>query len=403
MTITMRTTKIVYLPDGTQTQFSVTFPVFDEGDVECIQVDGLTETLLTGFTVSDITVGNGYVTFSTPPAAGKSLVVRRRTARVQESDYPVAGRFPADIVERDFDRLTAMVQELDEQMDRAVLAPSDGRVDPGDLFDELTANVGKAQAYANAADASASTAQTAAAAAVTEATAQATAAASSATAAAHSADAAYAASEGMAPRMDAMEVVASAAKAVTDTATATPAASSIPISGGTSRLAIGWIPGLFVGDIRLIPYRAADLATYCPGWHHCNGDGYDITSNIGAALNALPAHFKTDWGITVSGTTIYIPSLYYSDGRGVFLRAVNGTSRQVGSVQNDAVQWHEHGIGLTSPAQYQAASGFSGLVLGGTSHTWGPQTASGQPTLKSDYNESRSLNAGMTPAMFLDI
>ena len=109
MTITMRTTKVVYLPDGTQRQFSVPFPVFDVGDVECLQVDGLTETLLTSFIVSDITAGSGYVTFSTPPAAGKSLVVRRRTARVQDSDYPVAGRFPADVVERDFDRLTAMM------------------------------------------------------------------------------------------------------------------------------------------------------------------------------------------------------------------------------------------------------------------------------------------------------
>lgn len=74
---------------------------------------------------------------------------------MQESDYPVAGRFPADVVERDFDRLTAMVQELDEQIDRAVLAPSDGSIDPGAMFGVLTAVVDDAQGYANAAAASA--------------------------------------------------------------------------------------------------------------------------------------------------------------------------------------------------------------------------------------------------------
>lgn len=183
MTITMRTTKVVYLPDGTQTQFSVPFPVFDEGDVECLQVDGLTETLLTAFTVFD-----DHVTFSTPPTAGKPLVVRRRTARVQESDYPVAGRFPADVVERDFDRLTAMVQELDEQIDRAVLAPSDGSIDPGAMFGVLTAVVDDAQGYANAAAASAGAAAGSADNAGAEA---AQASADAAQAANHAADAKY--------------------------------------------------------------------------------------------------------------------------------------------------------------------------------------------------------------------
>jgi hypothetical protein len=120
MTLSSKVTKVVYEADGATASWPVPFPVFDAGDVECIHVAGGAETVLTGFTVSGMADNNIYVVFAAPPPAG-TLVVRRGTDRVQESDYPVAGRFPAKTVERDHDRIVAMIQEIDETFSRAVL------------------------------------------------------------------------------------------------------------------------------------------------------------------------------------------------------------------------------------------------------------------------------------------
>jgi hypothetical protein len=125
MTLSTQQTKITYVPDGLTAAFDVPFPVFDADDIQCVRVDGQgAESAPEGFTVTGMTPGAESdavrVVFSSPPASGGKLVIRRSTARVQESDYPVAGRFPAKTVERDFDRVVGMIQELKEILDRAI-------------------------------------------------------------------------------------------------------------------------------------------------------------------------------------------------------------------------------------------------------------------------------------------
>ena len=138
MTHTSQQTKIVYEPDGTATSFTVPFPVYDAADLECVSVGIMEETLYSyGFTVSGIGQGNVTVTFADPPPAGSKLVIRRSTRRVQESDYPVSGRFPAKVVEHDLDRIVAMIQELAEELSRALKAPYWSDLSPEEIVRKL--------------------------------------------------------------------------------------------------------------------------------------------------------------------------------------------------------------------------------------------------------------------------
>ena len=153
MTLSTKQTKVVYIADGAVTSWPVPFPAFDAGDIECLHVAGGSETRLTGFTVSGTGSDNISVSFAVPPPAG-TLVIRRGTDRVQESDYPVAGRFPAKTVEHDFDRVVGMIQEIDETLSRAVLfdaAQSEG-MNAGEFLAEVGGIRDDARAARNGAE-----------------------------------------------------------------------------------------------------------------------------------------------------------------------------------------------------------------------------------------------------------
>ena len=160
---------------------------------------------------------------------------------------------------------------------------------------------------------------------------------------------------------------------------------------------------LFVGKIELLPFRSTNLPT---GWYFCNGDRFPLSTPQGVALNGLPTEFKSDWGITISNNSISLPNLFYSDGRGYFLRSVDGLKRNVGSVQTDAIR--------------NITGTFGGcLTRGGTGAFFDPGTAitdnyNGGPYLsnRTAFDPSRVvptadenvvLNCGMTPAIFIGV
>lgn len=159
MTLSTTQTKVVYIPDGAQTRYAVPFPLFDARDVACIAVSASgKETPLTAFAVEGLGRESGvYVRFYEAPEAGGSLVIRRSTRLVQETDYPEGGKFPSAVVERDFDRVTGMIQELQEEVDRAVKVSADQDDAPNaDAFSE------DIRAFADAAEQSALRAEAAA-------------------------------------------------------------------------------------------------------------------------------------------------------------------------------------------------------------------------------------------------
>jgi hypothetical protein len=92
------------------------------------------------------------------------------------------------------------------------------------------------------------------------------------------------------------------------------------------------------GTMDFLPCRAADLPDFAPGWYFMNGDKYGVASPQGLALLALPATFRADWSIVSSGGLVNVPDWFDSDGHGFFPRAVDGSGRQVGTVQGDAIR-----------------------------------------------------------------
>lgn len=181
------------------------------------------------------------------------------------------------------------------------------------------------------------------------------------------------------------------------------------VADGDYLLPASWVSGLFVGDIRLLPFRAEDLATHCPGWLFCNGDRFANGTATAEKLNALPANLKEDFGITNDGTHTTAPNLFYTDGRGVFLRAVDGTTRQVGNTQSDTIR------NLTGELTWGLGGWRPGSATGvfqqgshtnqyGADYQTGPAgysvkfDASGQVPTGS---ENKPLDMGMTPAIFI--
>ena len=133
-------TSVVYEPDGMQIRFPVPFPVFHADDIHALEVDGMREVRLTNFEVEGIGTEEGvHVRFFSPPTYGNRLVLYRWTKRVQESDYPEGGRFPAKVVETDFDRLVGMAQEVDDQLEWTLKIPRGSGVTPIDYTEGVFA------------------------------------------------------------------------------------------------------------------------------------------------------------------------------------------------------------------------------------------------------------------------
>lgn len=88
--------------------------------------------------------------------------------------------------------------------------------------------------------------------------------------------------------------------------------------------------GAVKGKIDLLPFRTTEMPE---GWYYCNGDQYPLSSPQGAVLDSFSDNFKSDWGITVAGNNISLPKLFYTDGRGYFLRAATTP----GGIVNDRV------------------------------------------------------------------
>ncbi len=172
-----------------------------------------------------------------------------------------------------------------------------------------------------------------------------------------------------------------------------------------------------IGDIELKSFRNDELPF---GWHFCNGDLYTLTSTVGTALNAFSDNFKTDWGIVVSGDNISIPNLFYKDGRGFFLRAVDGMEQSVGSMADDVMRavtgnLFTRTLGISGASIILTSNGafISTAQSGSVSTSVQSVSASGNETrtqfnssfLGPNYSgiETAPLYRGMTPAIYLGV
>lgn len=106
-----------YTASGSGTVFPYTFKVPDEESLK-VFIDEVLQP--SGYSISDIDNNlGGNVTFTVPPPADSIIRLERSIALVRETDYIEGGALPAAVLDRDFDTLVMMIQELDATTLRA--------------------------------------------------------------------------------------------------------------------------------------------------------------------------------------------------------------------------------------------------------------------------------------------
>ncbi|WLS93574.1 hypothetical protein [Gilliamella apis] len=179
-----------------------------------------------------------------------------------------------------------------------------------------------------------------------------------------------------------------------------------------------------IGEFRLMPFRANELPF---GWYFRNGDNYLLNSPQGQVLNRLSNNYKRDHQITIKTINgqqyINVPSAFAPDGRGFFERAVNGTTRQVGSAEDDAIRNIKGGLpsgnykALIGHAKIETGdkNGAISILSAGDDYLASSASSTNPRQLRYMFfdfdasrvvptaNENRSLNIGMTPVIYLGV
>lgn len=128
MTVSSTVATETFAGDGATTVFTLPFRVLAAADVLGYLITVADDSYVeldngVDFTVTDVDEPNATVTTAATYSALYELKFKRRTARLQETDYQNLDRFPAETHERALDRLTMITQEDDEALDRALLVP----------------------------------------------------------------------------------------------------------------------------------------------------------------------------------------------------------------------------------------------------------------------------------------
>lgn len=127
MTVSSATQKVQYNGTGSTTVFAYTFKIFDQNDLTVIVRSAAgtetVKTITTHYTVSGVgSAGGGNVTMLTAPIAGETLTILREQDLTQELDLVENDPFPAQSLEDALDKLTFMVQQHSEEIDRSIKA-----------------------------------------------------------------------------------------------------------------------------------------------------------------------------------------------------------------------------------------------------------------------------------------
>ena len=156
MTVASTTNKASYNGNGSQSVFAYTFKIFVDADIK-VYVGTTLKTINTHYTLSGVgATGGGNVTFTSGniPAAGTgNVTLLRSLALTQGVDLVNYGRFDAEVVESQYDKLTMMVQQLQEQADRTIRFNTTVSDAGGvEITDTVAERSNKVLAYDNAGD-----------------------------------------------------------------------------------------------------------------------------------------------------------------------------------------------------------------------------------------------------------
>ena len=113
--------RIQYIADGDQLAFVYPFPVFEADDLDVYRNAAR---IADGYTVEGAGQSEGgRIVFQSAPAAGERVTIRRRMRIRRMTDFLQGSDMRADSFNDEFDRLTAIAQDLSDALDRTILAP----------------------------------------------------------------------------------------------------------------------------------------------------------------------------------------------------------------------------------------------------------------------------------------
>jgi hypothetical protein len=156
VTVSSTTNKHSYNGNGSQAAYAYTFKIFVDADIE-VYVGTTLKTLNTHYTLSNVGItGGGNVTFTSGniPASGTgNVTLLRSLALTQGVDLINYGKFDAEVIEAQYDKIVMMVQQLQEQADRTIRFNTTVSDAGGvEITDTVAERSNKVLAYDNAGD-----------------------------------------------------------------------------------------------------------------------------------------------------------------------------------------------------------------------------------------------------------
>jgi len=121
--ITTDTNKVIYVSDGTTTEYDFSFTVYNSSDVKVYVTDlngNVSQLPETDYTVALNSDYTGKITLTNPQPANCKIAIVREVDLTQETHYIEGDPFPAQSHERALDKLTMITQQLKEKVDRAL-------------------------------------------------------------------------------------------------------------------------------------------------------------------------------------------------------------------------------------------------------------------------------------------
>lgn len=116
------TPRIRYIADGNTTEFPFLFAIFNEDDLDVYLDTALQSSNLYQVAI-DNENHNGKITFSEAPAKDKVITILRRLDIKRTSDFQEGGAFRAKTINHELDYQTACIQQLEEEITRALTLP----------------------------------------------------------------------------------------------------------------------------------------------------------------------------------------------------------------------------------------------------------------------------------------
>lgn len=110
MTVATQQTIFNY-PSASGTAFPYQCRVLDAGDLK-VSVDGVLKTFGVDYAVSGVNSDTGGSVLFNTPLVSRTVRIWRAVALQRTTDYQIGGDFPAQVVNRDFDRLVMAMQDI---------------------------------------------------------------------------------------------------------------------------------------------------------------------------------------------------------------------------------------------------------------------------------------------------